>query len=114
MGAWHSAEQFQANVYWCCVLYSLLSMPFAAFNIPAIHTLLIHGDPTGFNANGACVGFIILSQKTEDPEAQTEDDEAVEGSLWFYKWATRIARLAHLGRDSRGGNRVNFEVSDVA
>jgi len=54
------AEQWlraKAVVYWCQVVYALLSLPFALFIIPVFSWLLTHSTFTGYNENGACVEF---------------------------------------------------------
>lgn len=47
----------KAVVYWCQVVYALLSLPFAFFVIPVFSWLLTHSTFTGYNENGACVEF---------------------------------------------------------
>ncbi|CAE7761811.1 unnamed protein product [Symbiodinium pilosum] len=47
------------NIFWCKVLYSLLSMPFSLFTIQPLQQVLTHAAPTGFNAQGACVPFSL-------------------------------------------------------
>merc|ERR1712079_701819 len=47
----------KAVLYWCQVLYALLSLPFALFIIPVFSWLLTHATFTGYNENGACVEF---------------------------------------------------------
>eukprot|EP00437_Effrenium_voratum_P027054 CAMPEP_0181413868 /NCGR_PEP_ID=MMETSP1110-20121109/9202_1 /TAXON_ID=174948 /ORGANISM="Symbiodinium sp., Strain CCMP421" /LENGTH=486 /DNA_ID=CAMNT_0023536711 /DNA_START=21 /DNA_END=1478 /DNA_ORIENTATION=+ len=48
-------RHFQENIFWCKVLYSLLSMPFSLFTIQPLQQVLTHTAPTGFNEFGACV-----------------------------------------------------------
>ncbi|CAE7872681.1 unnamed protein product [Symbiodinium microadriaticum] len=50
-------RHLQENIFWCKVLYSLLSMPFSLFTIQPLQQVLTHAAPTGFNALGACVPF---------------------------------------------------------
>eukprot|EP00928_Gymnodinium_smaydae_P023097 TRINITY_DN1918_c2_g1_i1.p1 TRINITY_DN1918_c2_g1~~TRINITY_DN1918_c2_g1_i1.p1 ORF type:complete len:1123 (+),score=256.59 TRINITY_DN1918_c2_g1_i1:88-3456(+) len=68
--------QFRSNTYWCTVLYSILSFPFAVFMIPGLQNVLTHSNPTGFNEQGACVAFQL---RTADPrvalDAAEEDRE---------------------------------------
>eukprot|EP00438_Fugacium_kawagutii_P023674 Skav229466 [mRNA] locus=scaffold2591:78436:79209:- [translate_table: standard] len=45
------------DIFWCKVLYSLLSMPFALFTIQPLQQVLTHAAPTGFNDFGECVPF---------------------------------------------------------
>mmetsp|Transcript_18099 Transcript_18099/g.32822 ORF Transcript_18099/g.32822 Transcript_18099/m.32822 type:complete len:720 (+) Transcript_18099:62-2221(+) len=47
----------KAAIFWCRVIYALLSLPFAFFIIPVLSMLLTHTVRTGFNENGACVQF---------------------------------------------------------
>ena len=50
-------RHFQEDIFWCKVLYSLLSMPFALFTIQPLQQVLTHAAPTGFNDFGECVPF---------------------------------------------------------
>ncbi|CAE7223235.1 unnamed protein product [Symbiodinium sp. CCMP2592] len=50
-------RHLQENIFWCKVLYSLLSMPFSLFTIQPLQQVLTHAAPTGFNSLGACVPF---------------------------------------------------------
>jgi len=50
-------RHFLENIFWCKVLYSLLSMPFALFTIQPLQQVLTHAAPTGFNDFGECVPF---------------------------------------------------------
>jgi len=50
-------RHLQENIFWCKVLYSLLSMPFSIFTIQPLQQVLTHAAPTGFNSLGACVPF---------------------------------------------------------
>ena len=52
-------RHFQEDIFWCKVLYSLLSFPFSFFTIQPLQQVLTHAAPTGFNAQGACVPFCM-------------------------------------------------------
>jgi len=45
------------TVYWCRILYSLLSLPFVLFAVPLCGRVLTHSVYTGYNEFGACVEF---------------------------------------------------------
>mmetsp|Transcript_12984 Transcript_12984/g.35925 ORF Transcript_12984/g.35925 Transcript_12984/m.35925 type:complete len:759 (-) Transcript_12984:84-2360(-) len=45
------------TVFWCRILYSLLSLPFVIFVIPLCGRVLTHSVYTGYNKAGACVEF---------------------------------------------------------
>merc|ERR1719323_1487783 len=62
--------QFKANVFWCIVLYSLLSLPFVIFEIPCLQTVLTHSDVTGFDETGACVAFRLQRTPSEQNEVE--------------------------------------------
>jgi len=48
---------FLTNLFWCRVVYSLLSFPFFFFYLPGFRQLLTHAEPTGFAADGRCVPY---------------------------------------------------------
>eukprot|EP00406_Dinophysis_acuminata_P068906 CAMPEP_0179292896 /NCGR_PEP_ID=MMETSP0797-20121207/43093_1 /TAXON_ID=47934 /ORGANISM="Dinophysis acuminata, Strain DAEP01" /LENGTH=543 /DNA_ID=CAMNT_0021002025 /DNA_START=1 /DNA_END=1632 /DNA_ORIENTATION=+ len=59
---WQNDSQLTANIFWCRVLYSLLTFPFlvtvspvATFHLP----VLSRARPTGYNSQGACVTFLL-------------------------------------------------------
>jgi len=45
------------TVYWCRILYSILSLPFVLFAVPLCGRVLTHSVYTGYNEYGACVEF---------------------------------------------------------
>jgi len=53
------SEDFLANLFWCRVTYSMLSVPFFLFTLPGLRQLLTHAEPTGFSCEGRCVPLII-------------------------------------------------------
>jgi hypothetical protein len=66
MDDFHDLEwQFRADIYWLSVLVGVLSLPFAAFVLPVLSTLLLHVRPTGYNRAGECVPV----QRKKDPVA---------------------------------------------
>merc|ERR1712039_1066366 len=52
-----SSPQFKEDLFWCKVLYGLLSLPFFPFMIPVFLQVLTHCEFTGYNESGACVAF---------------------------------------------------------
>jgi len=55
MGEMLADYRFRANVFWCRVVYSFLTMPFVIFCLPVITKILTHAEPTGFTRLGTCV-----------------------------------------------------------
>jgi len=49
--------EFLANLFWCRVVYSMLSFPFFIFFLPGFRQLLTHAEPTGFARDGRCVPY---------------------------------------------------------
>jgi len=45
------------TIFWCRILYSLLSLPFVVFVIPGVGKVLTHSATTGYDRSGACVEF---------------------------------------------------------
>jgi len=54
-----SAWQFQTNLYWANVIYSMLAFPFFPFQLPLLNKALTHAEHTGFNVNGVCMPFEV-------------------------------------------------------
>mmetsp|Transcript_16753 Transcript_16753/g.52524 ORF Transcript_16753/g.52524 Transcript_16753/m.52524 type:complete len:517 (-) Transcript_16753:46-1596(-) len=52
-------HQFQANLFWANVLFSVTTLPFLPLNVPWLFSVCTRSSPTGFNENGACVAFRI-------------------------------------------------------
>jgi len=57
--------QFSSNIFWCNVLWSLSTLPFLPLNISWLFAAFSRSAPTGFNAQGACVGFLIPWKEPE-------------------------------------------------
>ncbi|CAK0869842.1 unnamed protein product [Prorocentrum cordatum] len=55
----HHSPQFKQDLFWCKVLYGLLSLPFLPFSISFLCKVLTHCEWTGFNEKGACVAFEV-------------------------------------------------------
>jgi hypothetical protein len=53
------SPEFMANMLWTEIFYSVCMLPFLIFKIPLLFSVITHGDPTGFNRNGACVAWAI-------------------------------------------------------
>lgn len=100
------SPQFSANIFWCCVLYSILSAPFFPFIIPALQTMLCHCDATGYNEHGACVSFVDPAQKKAEEGAKEKShmDLSTPAQL-----ATSVLRILNEGRRSRDQNSEEFE-----
>merc|ERR1711972_1010360 len=49
----NTARRAKVGVYWCKVLYSLLSLPFVLFVLPVCSWMLTHCTFTGYNVHGA-------------------------------------------------------------
>mmetsp|Transcript_51060 Transcript_51060/g.163412 ORF Transcript_51060/g.163412 Transcript_51060/m.163412 type:complete len:939 (-) Transcript_51060:118-2934(-) len=99
--------QFCANVFWCCVLYSILSLPFASFAIPGWQAVLTHSDPTGYNRFGACVAFgLSPAGSTEEAE---EAEESGMGLVHLASVAANVLSVMERGREARG----NYQLGDL-
>jgi len=59
------SAEFLANLYWCRVAYSMLTVPFFLFGLPGIRQVLTHAEPTGFSWTGRCVPLMIGVQRTD-------------------------------------------------
>eukprot|EP00929_Paragymnodinium_shiwhaense_P058186 TRINITY_DN29138_c0_g1_i2.p1 TRINITY_DN29138_c0_g1~~TRINITY_DN29138_c0_g1_i2.p1 ORF type:complete len:795 (-),score=140.13 TRINITY_DN29138_c0_g1_i2:153-2537(-) len=59
-------NDLRAALYWCRVVYALLSLPFSLFVLPVFQQLLTHCIVTGFNEHGACVEFAFRTVKPRD------------------------------------------------
>jgi len=112
-----SDPQFRGMVYWCCVLYSLLSLPFAVFVIPGLQTILTHSDPTGYNVHGACVAFEIPMG------ACAFDEGAARDSAWMDRrsdhritrlaqCAVKVVRTIEKGQEDRGAPGSMYQFGD--
>jgi hypothetical protein len=80
-------SQFATNIFWCRVLYSLLTLPWTLFAIPATLQLLTHCCPTGYNHLGACVPFAIrMATEPPKPKRKTSntpgEDSAAEAGCF--------------------------------
>eukprot|EP00931_Biecheleriopsis_adriatica_P022339 TRINITY_DN14380_c0_g1_i1.p1 TRINITY_DN14380_c0_g1~~TRINITY_DN14380_c0_g1_i1.p1 ORF type:complete len:685 (-),score=99.74 TRINITY_DN14380_c0_g1_i1:35-2089(-) len=99
--------QLSANIFWCCVLYSILSLPFAAFLIPGLKTVLMHCDTTGFNDHGACVTFALPTGKQSAGESNP-----LRGFERPVNIVTNVLHYVNIGRRVRVGSeedRHNWE-----
>eukprot|EP00929_Paragymnodinium_shiwhaense_P088630 TRINITY_DN48939_c0_g1_i1.p1 TRINITY_DN48939_c0_g1~~TRINITY_DN48939_c0_g1_i1.p1 ORF type:complete len:866 (+),score=190.21 TRINITY_DN48939_c0_g1_i1:163-2760(+) len=107
--------QFRANVYWCCVFYSLLSAPFGIFTVPGVLSVLCHSDTSGYNQHGACVPFKISSLTAADGASGDTEEEQVDESLYarFAHVAVKIVRAVERGQDARGEQHGNYRFGDA-
>jgi len=103
--------QFSANIYWCCVGYSVLSMPFAPFMVSGLQEVMTHCYATGFNRHGACVPFELPSAELEGP---VPAEEACTQDLTSYcaAQATNILRTVNRGRAMRGAGE-DYALEDI-
>lgn len=110
--------QLCANVFWCYVLYSVLSMPFFFFTIPGLQTLLTHCDTTGYNVHGACVLWQPLPKKETKPEAEAAADPLAGSPLqdWHYRRGAWLLDTLERGRNRRPqveqANQVGYTAMD--
>jgi len=51
------AARAKQTIFWCRILYSLLSLPFVIFIIPGLGRVLTHSVNTGYDSTGACLEF---------------------------------------------------------
>jgi len=54
------------TIFWCRILYSLLSLPFVIFVIPGLGRVLTHSLITGFDSTGACREFAFPEPAHKD------------------------------------------------
>eukprot|EP00932_Pfiesteria_piscicida_P004222 SRR837773.14123.p1 GENE.SRR837773.14123~~SRR837773.14123.p1 ORF type:complete len:254 (-),score=65.63 SRR837773.14123:97-858(-) len=58
----------KATVFWCRILYSLLSLPFVIFVIPGLGRVLTHSMVSGYDRTGACQEFAYPVPVKDDCE----------------------------------------------
>merc|ERR1719240_756714 len=78
-GVQTSHWQFQSNLYWTTVLYSMLTFPFFPFQLPVLNKMLTHAENTGYNANGQCVPFKLNTTSNKLTPAPAGAPFAVDG-----------------------------------
>jgi len=54
------------TVFWCRILYSLLSLPFVIFVIPGLGRVLTHSVTTGYDSTGACLEFTFPDRQKRE------------------------------------------------
>lgn len=57
--------EIRATIYWCRILYALLSLPYVIFTIPLFDVALTHARPTGYDPHGACVRMLTASERQD-------------------------------------------------
>ena len=57
--------QFRSRVFFGRILYGLLSFPFMIFQLPVLSGILTHTIPTGYNAQGLCVPYLLRPMPSE-------------------------------------------------
>lgn len=110
------SPQFKANVFWCMVLYGMLSFPFLMFQLPFFLSVLTHSDPSGFNRHGACVPFGLEPVKTQEV-AGAAMEAGSSYSTWYAaaNTITTLLRIAENGRVARGGDsRGDYQKGDFS
>lgn len=114
-GVWYTLlenPQFRANVFWCCDVYAVLSLPFAFFLIPGFLEIMTHSDTTGYNKHGACVLYKMpRSSKTvvqeeveeaeEDPKKRKEKPDRWDKAA---NLAVKVVRTIEKGQQARGAD----------
>jgi len=104
---------FHANIFWSCVLYSFLSLPFSLFTVPGLQKVLTHTDPTGYNTHGACVTFALRTKEQVDESETQSSGSAIPG--WAARATARVLRTAAKGRTARGGDTQDeYKTGDFA
>ncbi|CAK0911082.1 unnamed protein product [Prorocentrum cordatum] len=53
------SAHFREDLFWCKVLYGILSLPFLPFSVSFLLKVLTHCEYTGYNEHGGCVAFDI-------------------------------------------------------
>lgn len=52
----------KSTIFWCRILYSLLSLPFVVFVVPGLGRVLTHSVQTGYNSSGVCLEFFYAKR----------------------------------------------------
>mmetsp|Transcript_57836 Transcript_57836/g.187949 ORF Transcript_57836/g.187949 Transcript_57836/m.187949 type:complete len:1499 (-) Transcript_57836:322-4818(-) len=111
------SPQFHSNIYWCCTLYSLLSLPFSLFSVPGLQKVLTHSIPTGYNKQGACVTFALAKGKNQPLGAGGGQHQAEGSSLSLAATSAAASWLKTTakGRMARGGEEYDeYKKGDFA
>jgi hypothetical protein len=66
-----NSAHFKEDLFWCKVLYGILSLPFLPFSISFLCKVLTHCEYTGYNEHGACVAFDIPVAPVGDGQQHT-------------------------------------------
>ena len=66
--------KLRATLYWLKVLFGLLALPFVAFKIPFINTLLMQVRATGYTPLGQVVLHVRAKQAPQESEVSAEKD----------------------------------------
>jgi len=92
---------FNANLFWCCVFYSLTSLPFFPFCISGLQEVMTHCYATGFNRHGACVAF---ETDAPAPPSNSVSKKKLEKRLSFFAPSvTRVVKVLEEGKKWRNG-----------
>eukprot|EP00930_Biecheleria_cincta_P039614 TRINITY_DN27214_c0_g1_i1.p1 TRINITY_DN27214_c0_g1~~TRINITY_DN27214_c0_g1_i1.p1 ORF type:complete len:865 (-),score=135.70 TRINITY_DN27214_c0_g1_i1:87-2681(-) len=108
-------RQLHANLFWCNVLYSLLSLPFFLMKwVPGALAVVTHTTLTGYNVYGACVAFSlrVSLEASETPVAPAGPPAWTAGPV--AQTVTWVLRLAERGKVARGETyNGEVEMADI-
>jgi hypothetical protein len=86
--------QFRAAIFWCRVLYGLLSLPFVVFTLPLFFEAFTHSRPTGYTERGDCVRCLTARERTvAAKKAQMLMEQRSQERMSMAKRKASVARL---------------------
>ena len=98
--------QMRAVLYWCRILYALLSLPFFIFMLPFFDVALTRARPTGYDKNGKCVRMLSSAEQMTKHHGQKKAEAAAQEKAK----RTRLRRLSSkYGDDLHGGTPITRE-----
>jgi len=108
----HSGDpQINASIFWCCVLYSLLSLPFFPFMIAGLQEVMTHCDATGFNPKGHCVAYVGTPVEIELNKAPPK---LQRGGTRLMAAGAHVLKLVQSGAEYRNdSSRLNYKAGDI-
>jgi len=109
--------QFNASIFWCCVLYSLTSLPFFPFMISGLQEVMTHCYASGFNQHGACVAYEGVPANVEECVAEPSGPRPARllpGQTFALGVASRGLKLMQSGAEYRGEtSALNLRATDL-
>jgi len=104
--------QFNAKMFWCCVLYSLLSLPFFPFMISGLQEVMTHCYATGFNRHGACVAYEGATvEKVAEPKKK---NYIARKETFLYSGVARVWKILNSGAEYRNEtSALNYKAGDL-